>query len=216
MVANPSPGPGASALPPEILARLAQRGNIRSYPRHTVLIHEGDDTNSLFVIVTGRVRVYLGDSDGREVTLATQGPGEYFGELVLDGGPRSASVMTLESTQCLVVQHAELQQFLASNPEFTLLLVRDMMRRTRRLTESVRSLALLDVYGRVARVLLELAKDIDGKHVVTERLTQQDLANRVGASREMVSRILRDLDRGGYIRQEGGRIVIDRPPPARW
>jgi len=91
-----------------------------------------------------------------------------------------------------------------------------MMRRTRRLTESVRSLALLDVYGRVARVLLELAKDIDGKHVVPERLTQQDLANRVGASREMVSRILRDLDRGGYIRQEGGRIVINRPPPARW
>ena len=199
-----------------MLARLAQRGSVRSYPRHTVLIHEGDDTNSLFVIVSGRVRVYLSDSDGREVTLTTQGPGEYFGELVLDGGPRSASVMTLESTQCLVVQHGELQQFLAGNSDFMLHLVRDLMRRTRRLTENVRGLALLDVYGRVARVLLELAKDIDGNLVVTERLTQQDLANRVGASREMVNRILRDLDRGGYIRQEDGRIIIDRPPPAHW
>jgi CRP/FNR family cyclic AMP-dependent transcriptional regulator len=199
-----------------MLARLAQRGSVRSYPRHAVLINEGDDTNSLFVIVAGRVRVYLSDSDGREVTLATQGPGEYFGELVLDGGPRSASVMTLDSTQCVVIKHNELQQFLAENPEFALHLIGDLVRRTRRLTENVRSLALLDVYGRVAHVLLELAHDVDGQLVVTERLTQQDLANRVGASREMVNRILRDLDRGGYIRQEDGRIIIDRPPPAHW
>src|SRR5205823_2141153 len=104
----------------------------------------------------------------------------------------------------------------AENPEFALHLICHLMRRTRRLTESVRSLALLDVYGRVAHVLLDLARDVDGRLVITERLTQQDIANRVGASREMVSRILRDLDRGGYIRQEEGRIIIDRPPPARW
>jgi CRP/FNR family cyclic AMP-dependent transcriptional regulator len=206
----------ASALPSDVLARLAQKGSVRTFPRHSVLIHEGDDTNSLFVIVTGRVKIYLSDSDGREVTLATQGAGEYVGELVLDGGPRSASVMALEQTQCIVIRHGELQQFITENPEFALHLIHDLMRRTRRLTENVRSLALLDVYGRVAHVLLELAHDVDGHLVVTERLTQQDLANRVGASREMVSRILRDLDRGGYIRQENGRMIIDRPPPARW
>jgi CRP/FNR family cyclic AMP-dependent transcriptional regulator len=199
-----------------MLVELAKRGSVRAFPRNAVVIQEGDETNSLFVIISGRVRVYLSDDGGREITLATQEPGEYFGELTLDGGPRSASVMTLEPTQCLVVRHEELQKFVAGNPEFAVHLIRDLMRRTRRLTENVRSLALLDVYGRVARVLLELAHDVDGRLVVTERLTQQDIANRVGASREMVSRILRDLDRGGYIRHEDSRIVIDHPPPARW
>ena len=192
------------------------RGTIRTFPRKTVLIHEGDQSNSLFVIMSGRVKVYLSDKEGREVTLAVQGPGEYFGELVLDGGPRSASVMTLGSTQCLVVRQGELGAFLADNPEFALHLIRDLMRRTRRLTEDVRSLALLDVYGRVARVLIELAHDVDGRQIVIERLTQQDIANRVGASREMVNRILHDLERGGYIHHENDRIVIDRAPPARW
>ena len=215
-MATVSPTPSAPGLPTDVLARLALRGTIRTFPRKTVLIHEGDQSNSLFVIVSGRVKVYLSDKEGREVTLAVQGPGEYFGELVLDGGPRSASVMTLGSTQCLVVRQGELGQFLADNPEFALHLIRDLMRRTRRLTEDVRSLALLDVYGRVARVLIELAHDVDGRQIVIERLTQQDIANRVGASREMVNRILRDLECGGYIHRENDHIVIDRAPPARW
>ena len=203
-------------LPPDVLARVAERGSVRKFPRNTVLIHEGDDSNALFVIVAGRVKVYLSDSEGREVTLTTQGAGEYFGEMVLDGGPRSASVITLEPTQCLVIPHAGLELFLAESPDFSLHLIRDLMRRTRRLTESVRNLALLDVYGRVARVLLELAHDVDGRLVIAERLTQQDIANRVGASREMVSRILGDLERGGYVHEERGQLVIERTPPPHW
>ena len=215
MAASTSPDSSGSSLPSDLVAHLADRGAVRSFPNRTVLIQEGDDTNSLFIIVSGRVRVYLSDAEGSEVTLATHGPGEYFGELVLDGGPRSASVVTVAPTRCVVIKRDEVQQFLLANPEFSLHLIRDLMRRTRRLTENVRSLALLDVYGRVAKVLLELARDVDGRRVV-DRLTQQDIANRVGASREMVSRILRDLELGGYISRQGGQIVIDRPPPARW
>jgi len=206
----------ALRLSQELLSQLSQHGNVRTYPAKTILIYEGDDSNSLFVIVSGRVKVYLCDNDGREVTLTTQGPGEYFGEMVLDGGLRSASVVTLEPTQCLVLPHGEVEEFVMCHPDFALQLIRDLMRRTRRLTENVRNLALLDVYGRVARVLLELAHEVDGRLVIAERLTQQDIANRVGASREMVSRILKDLERGGYIHQEGGRFLIDRTPPSHW
>jgi CRP/FNR family cyclic AMP-dependent transcriptional regulator len=211
-----SPASSAAGLPPDILTRLSKQGSIRSFARNAVLIHEGDDSNSLFVILSGRVKVYLSDDNGREITLSLQGPGEYFGEMVLDGGPRSASVITVEPTQCVVVPRSELEKLLVGNPDFALHLIRDLMHRTRRLTDSVRSLALLDVYGRVAHVLIDLAREVDGRQVVAERLTQQDIANRIGASREMVSRILRDLERGGYVHHEGDRIVIDRPPPPRW
>jgi len=203
-------------LPPDILASLSRHGAVRSFARNVVLIHEGDDSNSLFIILSGRVKAYLADDNGHEITLSLQGPGEYFGEMVLDGGPRSASVVTVEPTQCVVVPRSELEKLLTGNPDFALHLIRDLMHRTRRLTDSVRSLALLDVYGRVARVLIDLARDVDGRQVVTERLTQQDIANRIGASREMVSRIFRDLERGGYVHHEGDRIVIDHPPPPRW
>ena len=214
-MATVSQTPSTPGLPPDVLARLAQRGSLRAYARNTILIQEGDDSNSLFILVSGRVKVFLSDSEGREVTLTTHGAGEYFGELVLDHGPRSASVITLEPTQCLVVPKGDVERFLANNPDFALHLIRDLMRRTRRLTESVRSLALLDVSGRVARVLLDLAREVDGRLVITERVTQQDIANRIGASREMVSRILSDLERGGYIHHDDGRIVVDRSPPIR-
>src|SRR5262245_13189655 len=133
MAVQPRRPPSTSAIPQDMLDRLAKRGSARSFPRNTVLIHEGDETTSLFVIVSGRVRVFLSDDDGREITLGTQGAGEYFGELALDGGPRSASIITLEPTQCLVVRHEELEQLIAENPAFSLHLLRDLMRRTRRL-----------------------------------------------------------------------------------
>ena len=198
------------------LQAISGHGITRTYPKGAVVVTEGDTTDTLFVILDGRVKVYATDDQGREILFLTQGPGEYFGELVLDGGTRSASVMTLEKARMLAVPKRELQEFVAMNPAFALNIMKKLITRVRSLTASVKSLALMDVYGRVARVLLELAEDTDGRMAISERLTQQDLANRVGASREMVGRILKDLAEGGYITTERSRIVINRRPPEHW
>lgn len=198
------------------LTALSGHGIARSYPKGAVVVTEGDSTDTLYVILEGRVKVYATDDQGREVLFLTQGPGEYFGELVLDEGPRSASVMTLEKARLLAVPRRELQDFVASNPAFALNIMKKLITRVRTLSASVKSLALMDVYGRVARLLLELAEETDGRMAIAERLTHQDLANRVGASREMVGRILKDLAEGGYIATESSRIVINRRPPEHW
>lgn len=204
------------SLKDDALRALSEHGLIRTYPRHTIIIHEGDQTDSLYIILDGKVKVFVSDSDGREIVLGVQGPGEYFGEMVLDEGPRSASVMTLEPSRFVIVPKTELKHFLAQNPAFALHLIQKLIRRVRTLTDSVRSLALMDVYGRVARLLLELATERDGRLVVTEKLTQQDIASRVGASRGMVSRILKDLVGGGYISVEHKLITLNKQLPPRW
>ena len=198
------------------LKAMGAHGVVRSYPKNAVIVSEGDTTNSLYVILEGRVKAYVSDSDGRQVVLSTQGPGEYFGELVLDEGPRSASVMTLAPCRFLVVQKEEFRKFLLENPAFALSLIEKLIARVRALTESVKSLALMDVYGRVARLLLELAEESNGGFVIAQRLTQQDIASRIGASREMVSRILKDLSVGGYLTQSRDGIVLHRKPPEHW
>jgi CRP/FNR family cyclic AMP-dependent transcriptional regulator len=206
----------SQALPAALRDEIAARAAVRSYSKRAILVSEGDETDSLYVVLAGRLRVFVADANGREVQLDQLGPGEYFGEVSLDGGPRSASVMALEECRCAVVKRAELTSFLERHPEFALHLVRKLAHRVRELTENVRSLALMDVYGRVARLLLELAEDKDGRLVIGEVLTHKDIAARVGASREMISRIFSDLSEGGYVRKEDGLLVIMRKPPPRW
>ena len=203
------------SLPEPQLKALAKHGTVKAYPKNAVIVSEGDRSDSLYVILTGKVKVYLADEDGKEMVLNTQGPGEYFGEIMLDEGPRSASVMTLEPSKFSIVSREQLNQFLARSPEVTLELVRSLIHRVRELTKKVSELALLDVYGRVRGLLLELATEQDGKLVV-ERLTQQDMASRVGCAREMISRILKDLRTGGYIKDDGERLIILKKPPPRW
>ncbi len=198
------------------LMAVGSHGVARTYPKNTIIVSEGDRTDSLYVILEGRVKVYVSDDAGHEVLLLTQGPGEYFGELVLDEGPRSASVMALEPARFLVVPKKDFRDFVVRNPAFALSLNEKLIARVRSLTASVKSLALMDVYGRVARLLLELAEERDGGMVITQRLTQQDMASRIGASREMVSRILKDLSVGGYLTQSRTGIVLHRKPPEHW
>ncbi|MGQ0509965.1 MAG: Crp/Fnr family transcriptional regulator [Betaproteobacteria bacterium] len=198
------------------LTAIRSRGIAQSFLKQAVIVREGEATDSLYIILEGRVKAFVSDGEGREVVLSIQGPGEYFGEMVLDEGPRSASVMALEASRCLVVPKAEFRAFLARNPAFSLSLTEKLIHRVRDLTANVKSLALMDVYGRVARLLLELAEEKDGVLVIEERLTQQDIASRVGASREMVSRILKDLSVGGYVVQTRERIILSKKPPAHW
>jgi CRP/FNR family cyclic AMP-dependent transcriptional regulator len=203
-------------VPDADLRALADRTVARNYPKQAIIVNEGDESDSLYLILSGRVKVYLADEHGKELILAIKGPGQYFGEMVLDEQPRSACVMTLEPSQFATLSRTDFRQFLLSHPEVSLQLIQNLIRVARGLNRSVRNLAMLDVYGRVARTLLDLAVERDGKLVIPEKLTQKDIAARVGASREMINRILRDLTAGGYVSVEGGRITINKAPPARW
>jgi CRP/FNR family transcriptional regulator, cyclic AMP receptor protein len=198
------------------LRDFAQHAVTRTFPKNTVVVSEGDRTDSLYIIVSGKVKIYVSDEAGKEIVLNESGPGEYFGEMVLDEGPRSASVMTLEPTRFLVVPKEDFKDFVVKTPEFALHLICKLIKRVRALTNDVKSLALLDVYGRVARMLLELAVERDGTLVIENKPTQREMANRVGASREMISRILGDLASGGYIEVERDRITIARALPRAW
>jgi len=198
------------------LRDFAQHAVSRTFPKNTVVVTEGDRTDSLYIIVSGRVKIYVRDENDKEVVLNESGPGEYFGEMVLDEGPRSASVMTLEPTQFLVVPKEDFREFVKKSPEFSLHLILKLIKRVRALTNDVKSLALMEVYGRVARMLLDLAVERDGVLVIENKPTQEEIANRVGASREMVGRILGDLALGGYIEVDRDRITIAKALPRTW
>jgi CRP/FNR family cyclic AMP-dependent transcriptional regulator len=186
----------------------------RSYQKNTVIINEGDEANSLYIILEGEVKVFLSNEDGREIIINTQGAGEHFGELaLLDNAPRSASVMTTMKSNLGVVSKADFSTVLTRHPELALKLIRELTRRVRLLSDSVKTLALMDVYGRVAKTLLSLAEQKDGQLVIENRPTQQDIANRIGASREMVARILKDLQTGNYISIDGKRLTINEKLP---
>jgi CRP/FNR family cyclic AMP-dependent transcriptional regulator len=200
----------------EELRVLSTQGVIKSFPKNTIIVSEGDETDHFYIIVEGRVKVFVSDEEGREIVLRTQGPGDYFGEMVLDGGPRSASIMTLTASRFVVIPKARFRDFLHTHPGFSIHLVEMLIQRARALTENVKSLALMDVYGRVARMMLDMAVEQDGKLVIADKLTQHDIASRVGASREMISRILKDLSAGGYISIDKKRITIHRNPPRHW
>jgi CRP/FNR family transcriptional regulator, cyclic AMP receptor protein len=212
-VAQAKSGTGLSLAELEEISRHAVA---RDFRERTVLMTEGDQSDSLYIILEGRVRAYVSDGDGREAVLSVMGPGEYFGEVAFDEGPRSASVITLEPCRLLVVPRSEFAGFIERSPVFATHFIYRLIGRIRTLTNNVRSLALMDAYGRVARLLLESSVVQDGVQAVQEKLTQAEIASRVGCSREMVSRIFKDLVQGGYISVEPTRIVIHRKPPARW
>ena len=207
LVANLSPS----------LRALALRGVFRTYRKNTVIINEGEIGDSLFVLLQGRVKVYSTDADGREITYNIVEAGDYFAEMWLDGGPRSASVMTLDQSTCSVVSRNALRDHLAEEPEFALELVSQVIRRARAATETARNMALLDVYGRVIATLENHQGPASPDNPITiTQITHQQIASRVGASREMVSRLLKDLEKGGYIELGVKRITLKKKLPARW
>lgn len=199
-----------------LLAAIAERGNKRHFAAQSILLNEGDASDSLYIVLSGRLKVFASSDEGREVVLTELGPGDYFGELSLDGGARSASIKALEACTCCVVPGAELRHFLADHPDFAQHLVLRLSRMVRRLTDQVKSLALQDVYGRMVRVLTELSDPIGDERVVRVKLTQQDIADRVGSSREMVNRVMKELTAGDYVTVRDGRYAILRKLPAAW
>ena len=206
-----------SELAPEETEKLTQHSTTRTYPANTILISEGDNTDSLYVVLEGKVKVFASDEQGKEIILNILGPGEYFGELaLLDDEPRSASVKTMKSTRVIVITKHDFKNSLATDSEMAYNLIKALIRQVRGLTGNIKSLAFLDVYGRVARTLLDNAKNVDGQMIITQKLTHQDIADMVGASREMVSRILKDLANGGYITIKNKIYTINEKLPPGW
>lgn len=204
-------------LQDEELQSIASHATNKAYPKNSIIINEGDDTNSMYVIEKGKVKVFLCNEDGKEVILKILGVGDYFGELaILDEAPRSASIMTMEAAKFSVVSKAEFDQTLDAHPSIARTLVVELTRTVRRLTENIRNLALMDVYGRVARTLLDMTEEIDGQKIIDQKLTHQDIAKMIGSSREMVSRIMKDLQKGGYVTCESKRIIINEKLPPGW
>jgi len=206
-----------SGLSEDAVNAVSALATTRTYPKNTIIISEGDDSDSLYAVLSGKVKVYLSDDEGKEIIINIHGPGDYFGEMaLLDDKPRSASVMTLEESKLAVLSKSAFEDCLSKNPQISLPIIRGMSKRLRNLTESVKSLALMDVYGRVARTLLDMAEPVGEALVINQRLTQREIASMVGASREMVSRILKDLSVGGYITIENKKITINEKLPPGW
>lgn len=199
------------------LRRLAERGIERRYRRGTQFITEGDHGDTLFIVLEGRLKAFSEDAAGREVRYAEYGPGEYVGEMSLDGGPRAASVATLAPTRLAMVTRATLQAHLADEPAFALELLAKVIRRARAATVGLREVALNDVYGRLKRRIDGCALPADGGRRVTAPPSHAALAAQIGCTRSMVSRVLKDLERGGWLAVEAsGAWWLPREWPAKW
>jgi CRP/FNR family cyclic AMP-dependent transcriptional regulator len=198
-----------ASFPDEQLRMLTTMVTRRSAPRSTTIMAGGDATDSLYIVLSGRLKVMMSDSEGKEVILTILGPGEFFGEMgLIDDEPRSASVVTIEPCELLSISKRDFKRCLAENFEMAMEVMRGLVRRLREADRKIGSLALLDVYGRVARLLLDMAENVNGEKIVTKRLPKQDIAKMIGASREMVSRVMKDLQTGGYIEMRGSTIVL--------
>jgi len=198
-----------ASFPDDQLRMLVTVVTRRSAPRASVIMAAGDQIDSLYIVISGRLKVMMGDSDGKEVILSLIGPGEFFGEMgLIDDSPRSASVITIEPCELVSITKRDFKKCLAENFEMSMAVMRGLVRRLREADRKIGSLALLDVYGRVARLLLDMSEDVNGQKMVTKRLPKQDIAKMIGASREMVSRVMKDLQMGGYIEMRGSSIVL--------
>ena len=203
-------------LDPADIETVAAQTVTRQFPKNTVIVSQGDDTDSFYVIVKGKVDVFLHNDKGKEIIINTLNVGESFGELAHLGGiPRQASIITTEDSTFGIISRQVFMDALLVKPSIGMRIIDLLITRIQDLTEEVSSLALEDVYNRVVRVLYKHAAEV-GEKLVTEKLTQQDIASRVGATREMVHRILKELKTGGYISIEGKHITIEKKLPPGW
>ncbi len=198
-----------AGVPEAQLAQIAHMMFGRRVPRNKTIVHAGDLTGSFYVIVRGSAKVMNRDLEGNEVILTLLGAGECFGEMgLIDGSPRSADVVANEECELLEISKSDFKRALAENVELGLNIMKSLVLRLREANRKIESLALMDVYGRVAKLLLDLSENEGALRVIRRKITKQDMAKMVGASREMVSRVMKDLEASGYLSVESGRIVL--------
>ena len=204
-----------AALPAELLAALVACGNVRQFPRNTIVVLEGEPAEALYIVIEGQLRVYVSDEEGHEAELSRLGPNEYFGELMLGSRVRTATVRTLSPARLCMVRRDDFEGLIRTRPDLAFHLIQTLILRIVTLTANVQSLALMDVYGRIVRLFMELGHEHDGRRTVP-RMSQQEIAERIGASRSMVNRILKDLGEGGFISVTRESIELHRDLPRRW
>ncbi len=198
-----------SGLDDAELEKLSKVSGRKRAERGAFVVRAGENTDSLYILLAGRAKVTNTDEEGREIILAWLGPGEFFGEMgLIDGSPRSANVVAAEPCELLFLSKEAFQRCLQDNFQVTQKLMKTLVLRLREADRKIESLALLDVYGRVARLLLDMSEVVEGRRVVKKKISKQDMAKMIGASREMVSKVMRDLELSGYIRYEDDLLVI--------
>ena len=199
-----------SGLTEPQLENLAGGSARRSYPKGRTIVAEGEPSQSMYILLAGRAKVQRSDSEGKEVILAVLSSGEFFGEMsLIDDAPRSASVITLEPCEFMAFSKEAFKAMLVQSPEVTMAVMRGLVRRLREADKKIETLALLDVYGRVARVLLDFSELVGSERIVKNKLPRQEIAKMIGASREMVSRVMKGLEIDGYIvPMPEGKLVL--------
>lgn len=197
------------------LQAAASRFVVRAYPKGAILVSEGDRVTMFNFMLSGTARFFWRDADGRQLDIADVGPGEHFVDATFGGEPALASLIALEDLRVAALPMEDFEALLQQHPQLALAFVKRVIQRFRRRLEATRQFALEDVYGRLMRFLIAEAVDVAGCRK-TRRLTHSDIGRRVGATREMVGRVLRELVRGGYIRVERGQITLLRDLPRRW
>ncbi len=203
-------------LSEELLEALRALGTVRSFPKHSVIVIEGEPAETLYIVDSGRLRVFLSDEEGREAELGQLGPGEYFGEVMLASRVRTASVKAIDACKLCLIGREQFEALLSERPDLAFHLIQSLIYRVKVLTKNVESLALMDVYGRVARLFRDAAVTDDAGHQYVPGLSQQKIAEKVGASRSMINRILKDLTTGGYIEVSREKIELKRALPSKW
>ena len=199
------------------LRALAQRGVQRPLRKGAQIIHEGDVGDTIYIVLSGRLRAYAIGADGRELTYGLYGAGEFVGEMGLDGGARSAHVETVEPTVCAVVTRATLEEHLRAEPAFAFELLSKVIRRARGATLNMKQIALNDVYGRLKALLDGLAApQPDGSRLIEPAPSHLEMSQMLGCGREMVSKVLKDLEKGGYVSVGRRRVRLLRPLAPKW
>ncbi len=203
-----------SEISSEDISFIASYGKTHSYRKNSIIMNKGDESDCLYIVQQGRVKVYISDEYGAEIILRYEGAGEYFGELALvDEAPRSATVETIEDSRLTYVSKSSFEECLHDRPEIAVKLIRAMSQRIRNLTEELSDCALKTVYQRIRTKLTKMSVEQDGVQVISQRLTHQEIANLVGSSREMVSRLMKKLQNDGYISVQKKHISIIKNLP---
>jgi CRP/FNR family cyclic AMP-dependent transcriptional regulator len=206
--------PLLASLSAKELEAAAQLFTVRTYARNAIVATEGDRMEMFNIILSGNVQAFWRDEAGHQLKLGIDGPGDHFADVTLGGEPALVSFVAIADLRVAAIRMIDLKQLLRRHPQVTLVMLMDVVARLRRLVQRTKNLTMVDVYGRVVRVLLASSVEADGKRV-SARLTHAEIGQQVGATREMVGRVLRELAQGGYIKSERGRITVLRKPPAR-
>ena len=203
-------------LSKDLIARLSGLGGVRRYERAELILKEGARADGVYVLLAGRAKVFTSDDEGRELIYNTISSGEIFGEMLLDGGTRSASVMAMTETDCVRIARQDLQDFITLHPDFAYALVLVLIARLRDATAQAKRLGLSDVAERVADVLSAEAENVEGDLFLPRALTQQEISQRIGATREMVNHVIRKFERAGYLaRTPDRRLRVLKPLPGK-